>query len=309
MSLDIYGLSTTVSVSATGTHPNLGFVFHSNLRTPTIQDCTHDIPVTNIEHWRSRFRHATIRAINGEMIDTIAQLQTQIREIRNNRAPHCSITIAYEDIGNLHTTQGLPQMHFDQLQTVAHHLNCIKYGDDYNLYEDQDEDAIVMKAIAEGIIPRKFTRRVLKQRDDWHTWEQSEWKQLSSYQKQTCSGILFRNLVPKKDKQGKLKNPTVLQFVWTYLFKNGTTPKSRGTFNGKKRYGSAVTLAQTYASCVEQPASRKFWILAALNGMTVIGANAGNAFAEADPSEDLIFTSIGDQYQRWWCRCWSGKPL
>ena len=38
-------------------------------------------------------------------------------------------------------------MHFDQLQAVAHHLNCIKYGDDYNLYEDQDEDAIVMKAI------------------------------------------------------------------------------------------------------------------------------------------------------------------
>ena len=67
-------------------------------------------------------------------------------------------------------------MHFDQLQAVAHHLNCIKYGEDYNLYEDQDEDAIVMKAIAEGIIPHKFTRRILKQRDDWTTWEKSKWK-------------------------------------------------------------------------------------------------------------------------------------
>ena len=77
-------------------------------------------------------------------------------------------------------------MHFDQLQLVAHHLNCIKYGDDYNLYEDQDEDAIVRKAIAEGIIPHKFTRRILKQRDDWTTWGKSKWKQLSFYQQKKC---------------------------------------------------------------------------------------------------------------------------
>ena len=55
-------------------------------------------------------------------------------------------------------------MHFDQLQAVAHHLNCIKYGDAFNFYEDQGEDAIVMKAIADGtIVPHKFTRRILKQ--------------------------------------------------------------------------------------------------------------------------------------------------
>ena len=57
-------------------------------------------------------------------------------------------------------------------------------------------------------------------------------------------------------------------------------------------------MAHTYASCVEQPASRMFGSLAALNGMTVIGADAGNAFAEADPPEDPIFMSIDDQYQR-----------
>ena len=77
-------------------------------------------------------------------------------------APDYTIIIAHEDFGNLHATQRLPQMHFDQLQAVTHHLNCIKYGDNYNLYEDQDEDAIVMKAIAEGIIPHKFARRILK---------------------------------------------------------------------------------------------------------------------------------------------------
>ena len=53
-------------------------------------------------------------------------------------------------------------MHFDQLQAVFHHLNCIKYGDDYNLYEGQEENATVMKAFAVGTVPHKFTRRILK---------------------------------------------------------------------------------------------------------------------------------------------------
>jgi hypothetical protein len=31
---------------------------------------------------------------------------------------------------------------------------------------------------------------------------------------------------------------TVLPFVWTYLMKDGTTKKARGTCNGGKRYGT-----------------------------------------------------------------------
>ena len=40
----------------------------------------------------------------------------------------------------------------------------------------------------------------------------------------------------KKDKDGKLKHPTVLPFDWTYLFKDGNTSKARGTCNGGKHY-------------------------------------------------------------------------
>ena len=114
---------------------------------------------------------------------------------------------------------------------------------------------------------------------------------------------MFRDPIPhpppKKDKNETLTRPTILPFVWTYLFKDGTTPKARGTCNGGKRYGRAITMAHTYASCAEQPASRIFWSLAALNGMTVIGADVGNAFAESDPPADPLFMSIDDQIQRW----------
>ena len=51
---------------------------------------------------------------------------------------------------------------------------------------------------------------------------------------------------------------TVLPWVWTYLQKEIPltgidAPKVRGTCNGGPRYGKAVTLAETYAACIEQP--------------------------------------------------------
>ena len=52
-----------------------------------------------------------------------------------------------------------------------------------------------------------------------------------------------------------------------------------------------------------------FWSLAALNGMTVIGADAGNKFAETDLPEDPLFMSINDQYQRWWTKHLKKRPI
>ena len=42
--------------------------------------------------------------------------------------------------------------------------------------------------------------------------------------------------------------------------------KSRGTCNGGPRNGQVITIAETYAACIEQPIHRLTWaIIAALN--------------------------------------------
>jgi hypothetical protein len=102
---------------------------------------------------------------------------------------------------------------------------------------------------------------------------------------------------------------TVLPFVWTYLFKDGIKPKARGTCNGGKRYGKAVTLAHTYATCVEQPGARIFWSLSALHGMTALGADAGNAFAEAPPPVQPFYMAIDDQFRTWWTESMGNEPI
>jgi hypothetical protein len=56
--------------------------------------------------------------------------------------------------------------------------------------------------------------------------------------------------------------------------------KARGTCNGS---GKAVTLAETHATCVAQPACRVYWSITASEGLLAFGVDAGNAFAEAPP--------------------------
>ena len=184
-------------------------------------------------------------------------------------------TIAHEEYSNLHTASGVPQIDFDQLQAVAHHLNCMHYGDDYRLHDPDYDEAVIHQAMANNMLPAKLTRCVLLKREDWDIWLKAEYKLLDSYKAQNMFGTPIPRPAPVRNDKGTLVHPTVLPFVCTYLLKDSVKPKARGTCNGGQQYGRAVTLAHTYVSCVEQPAARLFWALSAIEGMTVIGADVG----------------------------------
>jgi hypothetical protein len=306
MSLDIFGPSTTESMTLDLRHPSLGFEFQSNTLTarPIIKSCKTGTQAAKLRNWRSRFRHGTIRAINGEYIDTIADVHLTISQLIESKESFCKITIAHHEISQPLTASGIPQLHFDQLHAIAHHLHVLRYGDDHDLWGDYDSFPIVHEstihnAIADDITAARFTRRQLRKRTDWQVWKEAEFKQLNSYHTQDMFGDPIKR--PHKS--------TVLPFVWTYLFKDGIKPKARGTCNGGKRYGKAVTLAYTYASCVEQPGARMFWSLSALHGMTVLGADAGNAFAEAPPPIQPFFMAIDDQFRTWWTEHLGNTPI
>ena len=61
--------------------------------------------------------------------------------------------------------------------------------------------------------------------------------------------------------------------------------KSRGTCNGGPRHGKVITIAETYAACVEQPIHRLMWAIMASINYIGLGADVSNAFAEATPTE------------------------
>ena len=50
--------------------------------------------------------------------------------------------------------------------------------------------------------------------------------------------------------------------------------------NDSTRFRGTVTLAQTYASALDQTGAKIFWASVAINNYIVLGADASNAFAE-----------------------------
>jgi Reverse transcriptase (RNA-dependent DNA polymerase) len=85
--------------------------------------------------------------------------------------------------------------------------------------------------------------------------------------------------------------------------------KARATCNGGKKYGQAVTVAETYATCVEQPACRLYWSVTASEGLIAMGADAGNAFAEAPPATEPFYMRIDDQFTEWWTEHLNLPPI
>ena len=84
--------------------------------------------------------------------------------------------------------------------------------------------------------------------------------------------------------------------------------KARATCNGGKRHGKAVTIAETYAVCVEQPVQRLYWALVASLNLTAIGCHVGNAFAEAPAPSQPFYMYIHKIFRDWWENCLGREP-
>jgi hypothetical protein len=81
------------------------------------------------------------------------------------------------------TGEGLPTLHFDQLNVIPHHLHHISTGKD--LCPNKGEwppinDASIALAIMKGLAIPKITRRKAIQSTSWPKFHKSEWEQLTT---------------------------------------------------------------------------------------------------------------------------------
>ena len=101
----------------------------------------------------------------------------------------------------------------------------------------------------------------------------------------------------------------VLPFLCNYLTKVGGRCKARGVCNGSPRNKGSIILEKTYAACLEQPAARMFWSLAALENKLVFGADTASTFTEAPPPVAPLYLKVDEQFCDWWTNCLSKGPL
>ena len=288
-STDMYS-EPTVIVIPMNNLPTLGILTHTDDATSAVyvHGCQEGTKLSRVPRWRSTIKHSVIRSVDDQVVRNKADLIRFINEARCKRATHVTIRFVKPAITKL-GTDDIPQLHFDQLRHINQMHIALREMDPC----DELTDAFL-----------NFTRAQLRRRDDYQEWRDSEWSQHDKYLLQD----MFGEPIPRP------QEAIVLPFVWTYMLKEDPITsvlkkKARATCNGGKKYGKAVTVAETYATCVEQPACRLYWSITARECLLAMGADAGNAFAEAPPATEVFYMRIDDQFREWWTEHMNRPPI
>ena len=274
--------------------PTLGLLLTEDSQhgsTVYLHGCQEGTQASRLPRWRAEIRHAVLLSINHTRIHSLLDVSTALAHTRAAHESYADFTFARIE-PRTHSDPDIPQLHYDQLKHI-HEL----------LISPASLPSPLMHSDHPLAVALNLTRAKLKLQADFDKWIQGEWAQLDKYELQN----MFGDPIP-----WPADGATVLPFVWTYVFKQCPVTgqliyKARATCNGGPRYGRAVTMAETYATCVEQPACRMYWSLTASNNLLAMGADAGNAFAEAPPPLQQFYMRIDEPFRHWWTAC-KGRP-
>lgn len=317
VTLNMHEPAVTETLPLHGLHPTFGLEVEQHpefLDTVVLTNITAGTRAQrSIKNWRSRLRGSIIRLIDDITITSPQQLTKVIQQKRaehKGKSKTIDIQFARPRWSSMNG-EGLPTLAFDQLNVIAHHLRALNTNEPSWTQEnaswppimDTDIDAVVNKGLA---IPKLTRRKLMADPHAWKNFQQSEYAQLDKYNNQK----MFGTPIPRPAD----RDTVILPWVWTYLYKTDPVTlkqvaKARGTCNGGPRYGKVVTLADTYAACVEQPAHRLTWALVAALNYIAIGADVGNAFAEAPAPAEGFYMEADDQFRDWWTNHLGHPPI
>ena len=310
LSSNIDGPHLTVECKITGNDPLLGLELDATSQENRLilVSCRSGTPTAKIPRWRSQLRGSYLKSIDDVPVNTVEKAIEVIENVKRKKSKNkkYKVTMQFQTIEKIpmHPMKGIPQIYYDQLNILAEHQYELKQNATIvaqHIHDDKEEeyDAIVRKMgeedcesnqIKKAYVPNKLTRKYLMKQKDWLDWKMSEFKQLDQYEQQQMFG----------SPEPRPISANILHLLWTYLVKSDGTKKSRCCCNGNPGKKGSITLAQTYAACVEQPAQRIYWAIVAVMGYIAIGADASNAFAEAPPPVAPLYVMVDRPYRDWW---------
>ena len=189
----------------------------------------------------------------------------------------------------VHPETGVTQITFDQFISIAKHHQAIRDDSDItHTVDPQDVDPV--PTVPTSI--NSLTRGKLIKQEDWSDWEQAEKAQLDLFETQK----MFSPPAKLPNEHGI----NVLAMIWVYIIKTCGRKKARCVANGNPQQKGSVTLANTYAACLEQAGARIFWATCALKNKLIFGSDMSNAFAEAPAPKAPLYLKVDIAYKNWW---------
>ena len=183
-STDPYNNHLTHSVSTSGTHKTLGLDLRCDDLTGRLQlsICIPGTPAARITKWRSQLQKSSILTVDGKHVSTILDVENAVKEAQTKQVATIDIDFGTIDKVPLHPSYGVPQLHFDQLNVIAHHLHDMN---GFTCPDCTNADATSCpQVIAKAASSPRFTRRILQQHQDWNMWEKAEYKMHDDYEQQ-----------------------------------------------------------------------------------------------------------------------------
>ena len=311
-----------ITFTTRGRHPTQGMTLVNSdewMNQVIITTCKSGTATAKIPNWIKRLKNSVLLKINGTEI-TSTDVATKILSSIPPKS-EVTITVGTQEKLPMHDDNGIPIIYFDQLLAISEHLNHIKYNQTdktINPSETKPSKPAIklakaitklsikgMMAALHGILPKnkvstkRLTRRKLQQSGQWDKWKASEWKQLDQYWNQKMFGEPC--VLPP--------NANVLFLLWAYSIKDDGTLKARMVCNGKPSNKNTVIFGYTFAKSLDHVGARIFWATAAAKNMIVQGADASNAFAEAQAPKIPLYVRVNEPYREWWTEKLGRKPI
>ncbi len=277
-----------VQIKNNSKHPTLGIVTKDTDNGLLVIRCEKSTPSAQIPKWRKTMKGSYIRTINGQKVHNHKDLLEAIQLAKGQS--HITCTVAQNQPTPIHPDTGVPQLHFDQISVIDQYIHAMQHDESKHIDEAPPLDNAVQ--IHKALGPT-LTRKRLMQQTDWDDWFKSEHLQLDQYETQNM--FSEPTSLPKD-----MTDINVLPMIWTYLTKTCGRKKARCVANGAPHLKGSVTLANTYAACLEQSGARMFWAISALKNRQVYGADASNAFAEAPPPKAPLCLKVDQAYRDWY---------
>ena len=128
-------------------------------------DCLPSTSAARIPRWHSTLQNGYISKYNDTHIKSVDHLKELIVISIRNIKTTALLTFSIITCQDIHPTYRVSQLHHDQLNIIARHLQEIKS----EICQERDingDDSI--KSVV-----KKLTRRILKEGEDWQEWQQA----------------------------------------------------------------------------------------------------------------------------------------
>ena len=280
MSLDEPYDIIDITINTNHHHPILGFELSKDL---TVLRCIPGTPAAKVKGWRNTLQGTKLHAVNSHSVTTIKDITKHL----DKTVPTTTFQFKTPFQPTLHPETGTTQTTFDQFINIGEHHQEIR---DEPRSTEKPIDTAELDPIP--TIVHSLTRTKLIKQDDWKEWESAEKDQLGLYKTQ--------NMFSPPTKLPNQHGINVLAMIWVYLIKTCGRKKARCVANGNPHQKGSVTLANTYAACLEQAGARIFWATCAAKNKLVYGADMSNAFAEAPAPKAPLYLKVDVAYKNWW---------